>query len=271
MTLQDILTSVQNRLQNVGQNIQQGNAPLPIVPTPTDLELKELELLNKRANLAQQNRNIEQKYNDNMNLYKKENNFIPQKKPITLDELKNNQIKQIANVQSNPDRILDVGKYQGVSPTEIPLPTQDIQDMLWRQMPNEATQAAVAISGENPSWNPMAKNEQNTDNSIDYALAQNNSVTLEDLFKRQQYAAELKANGINGPEDLMGDPEKSIIATRITRQYEEAAGAEPWSWWFGWQNKGYNMFPDRDIKDVAGTTYKSGNKPYPKLYERLNR
>lgn len=172
--------------------------------------------------------------------------------------------------QPNMDRILDVAKYQGVSDTPIPLPSQNIQDLIWEYFPNEATQAAVALAGENAGFKETASN-WNNDNTWDYGLFQNNSQTMNEMLNKQKYGRQLKEGGIFRPEDVQGDPRKSALASMVTRQYETDANAAPWAWWYGWQNKGYNIDPTRSIEDVANQQYPSGKNPYFKLTERLGR
>ncbi len=168
----------------------------------------------------------------------------------------------IENIPEN--RILDVGKYQGASDSEIPLPSQEIQDLLWKYFPDEATASAVALAGENKGFNPNAKN-LNANGTYDYGLMQNNTATLREMLGKGRYGNQLREGGINAPEDVLGDAEKSILASKVTRQYENDAGVDPWSWWYGWQNNGYNINPELDIQEV------SQNPAYFKLAEFINK
>lgn len=154
-------------------------------------------------------------------------------------------------------RQLAVGPYQGKSTTPVPLPPQNIQDLLWEYMPKEATQSAVTLAGENAEWKPNAMN-YNKDGSIDYGLTQINNRTLNEMLGKPQYGDRLRAYGINKPEDLLGDVLKAIQAMSLAREYESAPrwwgdtkGSDPWSRWYGWQNKGYNIDPSRPIEEVA--------------------
>ena len=282
MSLQSIIESLQGSLQNVGQNLQQRRTPSPFLPKQSSEETKRINLLEKRASKSTLRRNLNQQFDRNNDRTRIANQAINQGYvPVTPEStiqiggsqpLPTPVPTTVPSITPTPQgRILDVAKYQGVSPTAIPLPNQDIQDIIWEQFPNEATQGAVALAGENAGFRTTATNPNN-DGTFDYGLFQNNSKTLKDLLSKQRYAADLKAAGINSPEDVQGSAEKSALASKITRKYEEDAGASPFSWWYGWQNKGYNIAPERgSTEDLANLKYESGRSPYFKLLERVSR
>lgn len=283
MTFQDLISKAQQGFQNIGFNLQGGGLPSPFAPKQDPMEARRVELLNQRANLAKQSRNLKEQiaYNTDPVRIRDEataNGWMPITEANTVRIGGGNPNTPVPSptasapspTPSPQERILDVGAYQGISPTEVPLPSQDIQNLLWETFPNEATQSAVALAGENARFDPNATNV-NSDGTTDYGLFQNNSKTLDDLLKKQRYAVELRAAGINKPEDVLGDPKKSAIASAITRKYETDAGASPWSWWYGWQNKGYNIAPERGTtEEVANLEYDSGRKPYFQLHGRVN-
>lgn len=275
MTFQDIIAKAQQGFQNIGQNLQGGRLPSPFLPKQDPLEARRIELLNKRASLGEKQRGLQNQYDTRIQNTIDEGGYVPQSNPIVIGGSSQGTSvipqspTQVQASESIPERILDVGKFQGVSPTEIPLPSQEIQNLLWEFFPNEATQSAVALAGENAAFNPTAEN-LNNDGSIDYGLMQNNDRTLEELLSKQMFAKRLHEAGIFAPEDVNGDARKSIIASKVTRDYEDAPafwgdteGRPDWSSWYGWQNKGYNMFPDQSIEEVAN------NPSYFKLLERL--
>lgn len=273
MTLNDILSTIhssiqglQGGLRNAGLNSQQGNFPSPLNPRVNPLDVQRTNLLNQRAQEAQRGRGLKQEYDDIINSAVQRGGFVPMNSNTTLGSQPIVPTPQPSPVSHQPTvgRILDVGSYQGVSPSPIPLPERSIQDLLWEQFPNEATQSAVALAGENASFDPNAKN-RNNNGTFDYGLFQNNTGTLRDMLGKQRYAKKLAEAGIFKPEDVLGDPRKSAIASKITREYEQAAGAEPWSWWYGWQNKGYNIDPNQSVQDTAK------NKAYFKLRERIKK
>lgn len=137
-------------------------------------------------------------------------------------------------------RILDVGQYQGRSTTPIPLPEQNIQDMLWEAFPQQATASAIVLAGENATFDPWATN-YNTNGSIDLGMFQNNDRTLQEMLYKLKYKKMLNDAGIFKPEDVLGDAMKAVMASKATRAYEDDAGVTPWNWWYGWQNKGYDL------------------------------
>ena len=181
------------------------------------------------------------------------------------------QTPAVMGVTAPAPRILDVGKYQGGSTTPVPLPNQDIQNAVWDIMPNEATPSAVAMAGENARFDVNAKNVNN-DGSVDYGLMQNNDRTLNELLSKQKFAEELNNAGIYKPEDVLGDARRSLVASKVTRAYEDAPrwtgdteGRPDWSSWYGWQNKGYTIDPNKTIQQVAE------NPAYFKLAEFIAR
>lgn len=166
-----------------------------------------------------------------------------------------------------PPQKLDIQAHRGVSTTPVAELRPEYQKMIWNHIPNQATQSAVAIAGENAEQNPKAKNV-NADGTVDYGLTQLNNKTFSDLMRSPKYANQLKAYGINKIEDTL-DPDKSIFTMKLALDYERAAKAQPFAWYYGWQNKGYNMFPDQSISDVARKKYPSGSTVYFKLLEKL--
>lgn len=168
-------------------------------------------------------------------------------------------------------RRLAVEDYQGLSKTPIPLPNQEIQDLIWEMFPNEATPAAVVLAGEDASFNPYGMNEHNNNGSIDYGLFQNNDFTMNEMLNKAKYGNQMRSAGVNQPTDVLGDISKGAKVANITRQYETDGGASPWSWWYGWQNKGYTIDPNKTPQDLARMKYKSGQRPYFKTAQYLDR
>lgn len=167
-------------------------------------------------------------------------------------------------------RRLAVEDYQGLSKTPIPLPNQEIQDLIWEMFPNEATPAAVALAGEDASFNPYGLNDANANGSIDYGLFQNNDYTMEEMLRKAKYGNQMREAGVNTPYDVMGDPRKGAMVANIRRQYEDDSNASPWSAWYGWQNKGYTIDPNKTPQELARMKYKSGKRPYFKTAQFLD-
>ncbi len=199
--------------------------------------------------------------------------LVPQKQPPLISPVDASWLQPINTPPQQPSvpRILDVAKYQGASKTPVALPSQYIQDLLWQHSPNDATRSAVALAGENKGFDTHAINV-NTDGSTDYGLMQTNNRTINEMLTKQPFSGELRQAGINRPTDVLGSAEKSVIANQVARNYESAPrwtgdtrGAPAWGRWYGWQNNGYNMFPEQSIQDVAK------NPAYFKLAEFLNR
>lgn len=186
------------------------------------------------------------------------------------------QALPVQNVQrpsTQPQGTLDVGSYRGGSSTEIPLPSQDVQNLLWQYFPKEATQAAVVLAGENAGFNPNAVNPNN-DGTYDYGLFQTNDKTINEMLGKKYFGDALRGYGINRPEDVLGDILKSVQAASLVREYEKAPrfwgdtqGSAPWSRWYGWQNKGYTIDPNRSIQELSSIQ----GDPYFKLTEFVNR
>lgn len=152
---------------------------------------------------------------------------------------------------------LDVGPYQGKSTTPVPLPSREIQNLLWEYFPNEATAAATVLAGENARFDPNAVN-RNSDGSIDYGLFQTNNQTIDELLGKPKFGDTLRGYGINNAEDVLGSIIKSIQAASVVRDYESAprwwgdtTGSAPWSRWYGWQNHGYTIDPNQTVQELA--------------------
>ena len=88
MTLNDIIGSIQNSLQNVGNNLQGGKFPSPFSPQVNPQETKKIEYLNQRASLAKKKRGLQQQYDNGIQSAIDKGGFVPQQ-PTTLNKLKN--------------------------------------------------------------------------------------------------------------------------------------------------------------------------------------
>lgn len=168
-----------------------------------------------------------------------------------------------------PQRILKVEDYQGLSQTPPPQLPQNIQDLIWELFPENATPSAVRAVAENMSSDPYATNK-NTNGTTDYAYGQN-SGTINEMLTKNPYAQMLKDIGVSKPEDLYGDLEKGLRTQKVIDAYKRAPrwtgdthGHPLYSESYGWQNNGYNLFPEKPIEEVAS------NPAYFKLREFID-
>lgn len=162
-------------------------------------------------------------------------------------------------------RRLAVEQYQGMSSTPIPSPNQEITDLLFKYIPEDATKSATIIAGENGSYNHSPSPNLNNDGTYDNGLSQINTKTFADLLAKAKYAQQLRDYGIKSIADAQSSPEKGVQAFKVARDYEKDAGAPDASWWYGWQNKGYTIDPNRTLEQIAE------NPTYFKLREFLAR
>lgn len=144
--------------------------------------------------------------------------------------------------QPGEQNYMGVSRNTGNYPKQIPEPPKAIADLIWKYFPQDATAAATIAYGENGAYNPNAKNIWNRNGSVDYGLFQTNSNTMNEMLMKNKYRNILNQYGIYKPQDVMGDPEKGTVAAMVTKMYEKDAGASPWSWWYGWKDKGLNPY-----------------------------
>jgi hypothetical protein len=166
---------------------------------------------------------------------------------------------------------MDFSGYNGSSSQPIPQPPKNIAELLFKMLPNEATPAATIAFSENLKYDPSGVNPHNNDKSIDYGLFQNNSKTINEMLNTKRFGGQLRSAGINKPADVLNNVPGSIEAYRLTKDYEKEAGAAPYSWWYGWQNRGFNPMPEQSLETLGNKKYQSGNPAYFKLQEYLSR
>jgi hypothetical protein len=141
-----------------------------------------------------------------------------------------------------PKPKLDFPAYvSGAGVENLSQPPEDMTKMFFDVFPKEATQAA-AVSAAEHLENPWATNligGPNSNGTYDYGLMQNNEATFTDLLRRRyEQMQEIKRNiQLN---DLL-DAIVSMKVSRLSRQDEDWSGVSPWSQWYGWQNKGWEM------------------------------
>lgn len=175
---------------------------------------------------------------------------------------------QRGTYQPGDPHYMDFSGYNGYSTKSISQPPKNIADMLFQLLPNEATKAATLSFSENVSdpYNINPKPNLNNDGSYDYGFFQSNDRTINELLSKK-YGVELRRQGINKPQDVLGNLAKAIAVYKATQQYANDANVYPDSWWYGWQNNGFNPTPKTSLEDKANI---SGN-PYFKLREYMQR
>ena len=254
-------------------------SPVPkdqILDTPEYADRRRQELLQKREDLFDLKDALESelKYKPMVDAKQKakDEGWVDQK-PITIDDIvKANEAQPRILGASTGERILDLDKYQGMSKTPINQPSQEIIDLLFEIMPNDATRSAVQIEGENKRYNPSPKDNYNSDGSIDVGLAQNNNNTFNEIMNIGPLKKRMNDSGINTIDDTRSDPRKSIMLMKAIMDYKKMPrwtgdkdGHPYGSAWYGWQNKGYNLFPEKSIEEVAS------DPAYFKLKEFYNK
>ncbi len=111
-------------------------------------------------------------------------------------------------------------------------PPPKIATSIWKEFPNEATQAALVAATENQRFDPNAYNFNPKDKSGDYGIMQVNNRTLEDTQK--YYPNTTKRMGVSSVEDLK-NPEKNI---KLSKLIKNRLG---WGAWYGPKNKGFDL------------------------------
>lgn len=149
----------------------------------------------------------------------------------------------IPKVKSEPYRHkFEYSKYANIPEgVNIPQPPPDKGQLMMEEFDpkGEATRAAVVAASEYLSkpFNDFQPQEwqKNNDGTFDRGYFHSNTKTFNDLLKK--FPKQMAAIGATKHEDVY----KPRIATKIaglTKEYEAKAGAKPWSWWYGWKDKG---------------------------------
>lgn len=123
----------------------------------------------------------------------------------------------------------------------IPQPPADKAQLMMEEFDpqGEATRAAVVAASEYLSkpFSDFRPEEwqRNKDGTFDRGYFHSNTRTFNDLLKK--YPREMAAIGASKHEDVY-NPRIATQVAGLTKRYETRAGAKPWSWWYGWQDKG---------------------------------
>jgi len=142
-------------------------------------------------------------------------------------------------VKPRPEFFFEFDQYKPKDFPEVPQPSKKLAKLIFDSFPTEATAAATVAFTENGSYNPKATNV-NKDGSKDYGIFQINDGTFKDMMSKNPYKRLLGEAGISSLDDLL-EEEKNVKAAKVVKKYEEDSGAKPWSWWYGWVNKGFNL------------------------------
>jgi hypothetical protein len=144
--------------------------------------------------------------------------------------------------QPGESRYIDVSRNQGTSTVPVLPPPKWAADAFWSGFPQDATAAATVAFAENMGYKPNAINPHNANGSIDYGLFQNNSYTFNEMLSKKPFRERLNAVGIYSTDDLLGDATKSAHGAKIRHSYGPAPQGNPWNWWYGWKDRGFDPY-----------------------------